>query len=556
MAAASARWRSALPVIIVIALAAVAPMLVLGSPDGHDFPYHLSGWMEGAQQWRSGVWWPLWAQGANYGFGEPRFIFYPPLSRVLGSIAVCLLPLNSVPGAYIFVVLAIAGLSMFALARQWLPPAHAILAAAFYTVNPYILLCVYQRSALAELLANAFCPLLLLCALRLTTGNKAIAPLALVFGLFWLSDLPAAVVVTYALALGIVVLAVVHRSFAILVRGAAAMLLGFALVAFFVLPAAHEQRWVHISDAISEDFRPENWEYTWGFDSEAGWFYAMVSGLVYAGSGLTALAAILSWRERRRCLAAWWLWFVSAAIAILMMFPTGHIFWTHAPELEFVQFPWRWLLVLSACLTMYLAFAMARLRAPWLAAVLLILAVLGGVTAGRTAVWHRRAATDLEADIRDAGGYEGGSQYMPPNAAPDSLYKLRAQPQAMAADAHARVGILRWAPEQKILLAQSPAPTRVVVRLLRYPGWQATVNGQTVETATDDLGRMVVPVPAGDSRVQISFTRTADRTAGIVISLVAVVILGLIYRLGSKKQSAISDQPSATSDRQLLSQLM
>ena len=288
------RWTRALPVIVLLVLAAMVPLMILGSPDGHDFEYHVNGWIETAQQWQAGVWYPRWASLASYGYGDPRFTFYPPLSRLLGAAALVLLPANAAVGGLAFFMLALAGMAMFALARPFLPPAHAIAAAVFYAVNPYILLCVYQRSAYGELLTNALFPLLLLCAVRLPEGIKAVAPLSLVFTLFWLSDLPAAVVVTYALTLLIVVLAVVHRSFSLLVRGAIAMLLGFALGAFFILPAAYEQRWVNITLAISPDFRPETWEYTWTFDPEAEWFYVMISSLVYGTGALAVLAGLLS----------------------------------------------------------------------------------------------------------------------------------------------------------------------------------------------------------------------------------------------------------------------
>ena len=527
-AAAPARWRLVLPIVAAAALAAVVPILVLGSPDGHDFSYHLGAWRECVQQWHSGIWLAHWSERANWGFGEPRFIFYPPLSRILGGLMLCLLPANAAPGAYFFLVLLIAGLSMFTLVRHWLPPSHAVLAAAFYAVNPYLLLCVYQRTSMAEMLTVALSPLLLWAIGRLPEGNKAIPPLALVFGLFWISDLPAAVIATYAAALGILVLAIVKRSFAVLARGVAGMLLGFALMAFFVLPAAYEQRWVHISQAITEDFRPENWEYTWTFDPEAEWFYAMISGLVYVGSCLAGLAAILAWWERRRCRAVYWVALAWTAAAIPMMFPTGRFAWAHLPKMVFIQFPWRWLLILSASLTACLVLSMARFRARWLGLALLTIALAGGIAVGWTTHWHPGAVTDLEKTIENDGGHEGGPEFMPPEANFDGFHQARLQPPAMASDPRATVSVLSWAPERKVILTQSPQPTTLTLRLLRYPAWKATVNGKGVGTVSDALGRVVVPVPAGEARVQVGFARTPDRLAGISISLLTLVVLGVL----------------------------
>jgi hypothetical protein len=522
-------WQRSLLIIVALALAAMAPLLVLGSPDGHDFEYHLDTWIDAAQQWQAGVWLPRWAYLANYGYGEPRFLFYPPLLRVLGSAALIVLPANAAAGGFAFFVLGVAGVSMFALARRFLPRKHAILAAAFYTVNPYILLCVYQRSAYGELLANALCPLLLLCAVRLPEGNKAVPPLAVVFALFWLSDLPAAVIATYALTLMIVLLGLLHRSFLLWVRGAVAMVLGFGLVAFFILPAAYEQRWVNIVSIISPDFRPENWEYTWTFDAEAQWFYAIISALVYGTGALALVAAVLSFTRRRVWGALWWVCIALSFASIVMMLPdASRLFWIHSPKMEFVQFPWRWLLVLWTCVTFLMAAALARFRAFWLGVVMTALAVVGGYTAGSTATWNPHAITYYQEKISDERGYEGGSEFMPPGSSAEAMHAVRTLPLAQVEGEGSTVQVQHWDPQHRTLSLQCAAPTQLLLHLLNYPGWQVTVNGEPARTSSDKLGRVVVPVPAGPSRVEVRFLRTADQIAGNGISLAAAVLTILL----------------------------
>src|ERR1700720_4360019 len=98
-------WRVPLLLVILAASAVVTPMCFLGNASGHDFQFHLASWMDAAGQWREGIVYPRWAEWANWGFGEPRFVFYPPASWMIGAASGALLPWRMVPGVYIWLAL-------------------------------------------------------------------------------------------------------------------------------------------------------------------------------------------------------------------------------------------------------------------------------------------------------------------------------------------------------------------------------------------------------------------------------------------------------------------
>src|SRR6202041_2088149 len=181
--------------------AAVVPFFWLGNPSGHDFEFHVFSWMEVLGQWKHGIAYPRWAALAHWGYGEARFLFYPPASWTLGAALGAVLPWKMIPGAYCWIVLVLAGTAMYRLARRWLPARDAMFAAVFYALNPYHLLIVYWRSAYAELLAAIVLPLMLLLLVRLREPRpQPTMWLSLVLAAAWLTNAPAAVMIQYSTA--------------------------------------------------------------------------------------------------------------------------------------------------------------------------------------------------------------------------------------------------------------------------------------------------------------------------------------------------------------------
>ena len=513
------------------AVAVMVPFCWLGIPSGHDFEFHFNSWIEVLDHWKQGVIYPHWAALAHYGYGEARFIFYPPLSWTLGACLGALLPWPFVPGGYLLLSLALSGLSMFLLASSWFPRNQAIAAAVFYLASPYLLVIVYWRSAMAELLAAAYLPLLLLYFWRAEeTGARALAPLSFLLGLGWLTNIPSAVIMNYSLAVLALAIAIRRRSIRTLALAGSAIVLGAALAAIYLVPAFHQQGWINLAQALAPGVRPaDNFLFTLTEDRDHNRFNLLVSLVALSEVVLVAAMLFLSRAMRRQQL--WFSMLTWTVVAGLLMFRPTLGLWIHLPELRFVQFPWRWLLCLNVPFALGLVMAF---RWAWLRLLVYAVAIAVLLTA-----WHRvqppwwdssADLRDMVSDQHDGVGNEGTDEYVPSGIDPYDIDRNAPEVRFQGIGS-AGITVKSRLAEKRLLSVDTTGPGKLILRLFNYPLWNVEVNGQAVRTETrPHTGEMVIPLAAGESHIRVAFVDSWHRPTGGVISVLALAVIEFVRR--------------------------
>jgi 6-pyruvoyl-tetrahydropterin synthase related domain len=532
------------------ALLATGVFLVRGNSCGHDFDFHLLSWMEVARAWHAGLLYPHWVQDANYSAGEPRFIFYPPASWLLGALLGIATSWHAAPVLFVLLALLAAGGGMYLLAREWAPPGPAAFAACLYVASPYAMFVAYERSAFGELLAAAWLPLMVLFALR---RSGSVAPLSLSVAALWLTNSPAAVVGSYLLAFLALGMWIAEGRPWPALRAAGGMVGGLGLAAFYIVPAAFEQRWVQIERAINSGMRVED---SFLFAHTANDFHDQVlrtaSWILVLELAGASLAAYLAWKKRaggsnRIVLTA------LLPVILLLQLPASELIWKHAPHMKFLQFPWRWLMALSLAGCALAGMAVVR-QARWrvlLAGIMIAAMAIGGGSLFFQPCDDEDAVAAQLAGFRLGQGTEGTDEYTPvgvDNAAVQQhlplVRVLRAAQDDTADDTStdnpewragdpgsiaARVDAKRPNGEHWTVSVITPETGYAVLRFMDYPSWRVTVDGQAMKSRPRrEDGLMAVPVEVGSHRIDVQWTATRDVVTGRAITAIALLALTVV----------------------------
>lgn len=563
-------------IILLAALMATAPQVMRGDSCGHDFDFHLVSWFDAAQNWRDGIVYPHWSPSSNYGAGEPRFVFYPPISWMLGAALSMVLPWKAVPMALTFLLLAGAGLATRKLARDALPDGPATLAGCAALFSGYALFTAYERSDFAELTGGIWIPLLLMYALRDRNANGNVwrraldgstAPLALIVAGAWLSNAPLGVMASYLLAAVVLTLAGLRRAWAPVIRGAIAAVVGLALAAVYLVPAAVEQSWVNVQELLHDpgSMIENNWLFSRHAIPDFAYHDLELDRVSWIAATMIALAIVSIAVCRRRGTMPgkheWWMVLALIPPAVLFVqLPPSDLLWHILPKIRFLQFPWRWLVAAQAPMGIFFASAVwveeRRRRATVLAA-----CGVAFVTMMMIAGWNFFQPCDEEDNVgamldvfRSGAGFEGTEEYAPPYvddpAVAVSLPMACFTASATTALGKGTPGVdLEWAQDQGSCEATFAASRRnssehwhlnavvphdgfLILRLRSYPAWQVRLNGSLMHSLPErGDGLIALPVSRGPVQVTAQWTTTPDVVRARCLSALALLALVGVFLL-------------------------
>ena len=541
---------------VAIAACAFIPILcgILFSFVAVDTNYHMGSWTDMLSDWHAGVLLPGWAAHANYGLGDPRFCFYPPVPMFIGALGLLLLPTPLVMGVLFFATFFVAGLCMYSLSRRLLDRQSSAIAAILYTLSYFLLITALKHGAVAELMVDAFLPLILAYFLEILYRERAHSwvRLTLTLALAWVIDVPVAVEIAYTLTIACVLIALSRRSATALLKVLAAEVAAVFCADFYLLPAFLAQHTVFSAARLEFKVRTL--------------FVSRVMQDFTLSADALVLALVIAWffyrrradRTQRPVLVILML----GLISFFFQLPISRVFWLHLPELRIVGFPHRFQVFLAIAFPLAILLKGNRRILAWASIAVYLLLALFPFYGFRQWV-HRSGPLETARQIvhRSQGGYAGAPEYVPihtgalwldntnkaigmnmplvrsvANAQPTPDAQLSTDDRSAgntpppAAGSPCALTIQRWNPESRAIAVQGPACT-IALKLYLHPFWHFAINGQPVSAIAGYLGTANLQVPAGRHTVTATFRRPLIPVLlGWAITLVSVVFVLLVGR--------------------------
>lgn len=578
-------WRQAglpgfgLALVLVLTLFALLPLLSgAGLPAGADTLLHVYRAAEMSRSQQHGALFPSWGEGFYGGYGAPLFHFYASLTYYLTSLLQVVGALDVLPALRVLIALAFLACSggMYLFVRRRSGEFGAALAALLYVYSPWLLYTEpYARGAYPELLSLAIFPFLLwrLDALRdRPTAANLVAVVLVQVALIHSHNLMAPVLTLVALAqmvfeTALQGLAARKMDWRPLALASGAILLGAGAAATFWLPVLLESDTVHLENLTAVptlDFRNHfvplgellaapSWHDGGSANGLRNLTIAGVAQWVVALAGLVATALFFrrdGLARQPRALAGAIFFGLLAVLLIALMVPISMGVWERLPFLHVLQFPWRLLGPLAACLAIAggaVGLWLVRPRARFQKGALALSLALPIVTAlpllympegwrakevdASLAAWHARveelallgATATHEFLPRDAHVFPGATTALMADYADgypvDKLNRAGLPPGSSARLVHNSPQAMAW---------QIDASSDFNAEILNFywVGWRAEVDGEEVAIRpSPHHGLITFPLPEGRHRVRVFLGSTPARDLGRAVSALSLLLV-------------------------------
>jgi len=530
--------------VVAIGLIASIALYLYGIPYGVDLPHHYrlaQGFFESI---KSGDFYPSWISSTNGGYGDPSVRFYPPAFYYILSL------FRLITGDWYIASLltlslltTIGGVGMYLWASSLTDQSYAVLAALLYMLSPFHANEMYQAGLYPQYACASVLPFVFAFTERIIANRRwrDAGGLGISYGMLILSHLPLALL--GSAAVGVYALVRLAQSFSrrSLCQLVAGALSGLAFSCCYWLPMLLELKWKSPSGSGQDKW----FDYKNNFvfhpsPNEMGDYWIPI---ITAATLLMAVpAVVLIVRRNRQALAPALL----ALMTFLMATSLSKPVWDSLPALQETQFPWRWLTITSAALSILVAISLPELVQMWRTRLRPLSFALFGITVialSFTVLQVIRGASfqnhsTFNQLVFSLQGSATNKDFLPVWVS--NKPRIMDQPvEASGRDVH----VAEWSEKRREFKIDAGALTDVRLRTFYYPYWIATAEGNQLTTRPANDGALLVSVPPTATTVKVDFVEpTSTHIAGAlsILGLLAIALFSLMGRTKTDLHPAFS----------------
>jgi len=548
--------------ILLFSLLAIYPLFPPGFYTFSDEP-HIANLYEMIRAITGGQIPPRWAPDFSFNFGHPFFIFYYPLPFYLGSFFHFLFRTTLIWSLKLVFLLSVllSGVFFYLLMRKFFERIFSFAGALLYIFTPYRAVDLYVRGAVGEMWGFVFMPLAAFCFVNLIRNknffNLSFAALSLAFLILTHNLTPIIFLPFFVIFLGILILQEKEKLvsfFYCLFAG----ILGLSISSYYWLPAIFEKQFLQKGTPFNPyDHFPfvkqlifPSWGYgasVWGPTDEISFQIGVMNLLVVFLGFFGFLFFRRFWKKEKIILFFFCLF--SFLFSIFMMNIRSWFIWQMIPVGDYIQFPWRFLMITTFSSSLMVGFLGNFGKGKW-EKILPLLIIIGAIILtfnyfkpGKQVqvdddYYLRRFFADRTISGKRSDfskEYLNNSEdYLPltiwtekrPNSLPWQKIEV----------GEGELSFFEESPTRFRAKVNVPKETKVFFHNYYYPGWQAEIDGKKTKIEIEKpYGDMSVLVPAGEHRIIFSFKETPLRFFSNYLSFFSLFILLAIFFLKRRR---------------------
>lgn len=555
-------------------LALLMPMIVAlptwgeGIAAGADVEVHVHRIHAMSLAIQEGNLYPRWISYLHLGYGYPIFNFYAPGYAYFTSLfEIAGLSITVAYNLVQTLAWSLGSLGVYLLARRFMPTSAAVLAAAMWVFAPSRLYEVWWQGSIAQIMAASLIPFLLLGVVKNSEkpSLRNLLAIALPYAGLIFTHTPMMYISTlYAAPLAFFA-PIFSTKFNI--RGifsrwsfiGSGFLLGIGLAAIFLMPTLLELQYIQISQGLDEtvnylieQYLPATEIFAFPRLIDSTDLYLDFPRTLGLAGGLLSLVGIVA-LIRRKQYGLVILTITGLGFTIFMLLDVSFDVWMTIPAFANLRFPARLLRIGAVFIALLGGASILLLPKKWQAAGMLvgmgivILQVLPISQPYRVWLnWENISAYDelLHEQTDRTWGTVSYDEFNPiwgerifldmptnPERYIDEPFHLRVFGRDIAAANWQ--GFSEESLSDNTLGVTTDIDRAVRFRQYYFPGWQAMVNGETVEIYPDEqIGLITIDLSAGEHLVTLKYVGTTVQRIATSISLVSLLIVVILYWRG------------------------